>query len=199
MLAELEKQKSRPVYTSQQKGEYTVREKASRKTLGLDLGTNSIGWTHVSENENRSWKIGTIDILTIQKKVEPDFIKAIHTRIDQLAKIEEDWDHEGGLKPKPENIEAAKFFLEVYGKAMYDRNGIWLPIPEVDPVNNGSIDISWWTDTARILINIRQKDNEPFAFFYGDLYKNKFQIKGNVPVKTDAFPHILEWMKYLNR
>jgi hypothetical protein len=33
-----------------------------------------------------------------------------------LDKIEEDWDHEGGLKPKPENIEAAKLFLVVYGK-----------------------------------------------------------------------------------
>jgi Ethanolamine utilization protein EutJ (predicted chaperonin) len=82
MFAELKKYKTAPFYTTRPKGEYLVSEKASRKTLGPDIGTNSICWAIVTENENQSWETEIIYATPVRKNIEPDFIKAIHRRID---------------------------------------------------------------------------------------------------------------------
>jgi hypothetical protein len=71
-------------------------------------------------------------------------------------------------------------------------------MPEIEPVNNGSIDISWHTDKARMLINVRHIEGKPFAFYYGNLFNNQVPTKGNVPIDGIVYTHLAEWMNYLS-
>ena len=111
-----------------------------------------------------------------------------------IFSLPEGWD-EGNAKQIPESfwISAARFTIE-YALYLYHHFELILEIPEINPVSNGTIDISWRTKNGRMLINIRQENNEMLAYYYGDLYHDRFPVKGCVPANNIA-PHLVQWMK----
>jgi hypothetical protein len=131
------------------------------------------------------------NIKELSSLIEPEIEKAFY-----ITRLPENWDEEGGQQISPETFEAAANFLRSYDKYLIQNHAFVIPAPEIDPCKDGSIDISWHTDNARMLINIRRQSNGYLAFYYGDRYKDKEPIKGNVSVgKLSEFLAI--WMKFL--
>ena len=111
-------------------------------------------------------------------------------------KLDEGWDDNEDSPIHEEVWNGAIQFLIRYASYLNDHFGIVIDPPEVNPVSNGTVDLSWRTSNARMLINIRKESEELLAYFYGDLYKNKYPIKGIVPI-TDIQEYLALWMKNL--
>jgi len=124
----------------------------------------------------------------------------IHSEIKdstQILELEENWDDEGAKKVQESIfIEAVKFLLN-YSNFIYKNFDIIISTPEINPCIDGSIDLSFRNQNARLLINIQEENEKLNAVFYGDLYDNKIPIKGNVPTKG-VFEHLAHWMKNLS-
>jgi hypothetical protein len=78
--------------------------------------------------------------------------------------------------------------------ANYNRD---IQLPEINPCSNGSIDLEWHTSSnGRLLINIRKDVNGDsyIAYYYGDKYDNKMQVKGSIPV-NEFSEYLAVWMK----
>lgn len=124
----------------------------------------------------------------------------IHSEIKdaiQILELEENWDDEGAKKiQEPVFIEAVSFLLN-YSDFIYKNFGVIISTPEINPCIDGSIDLSFRSQNARLLINIQKENERSNAIFYGDLYDNKIPIKGNVPTEG-VFEHLAHWMKHLS-
>lgn len=113
-----------------------------------------------------------------------------------ILSLETGWD-DGGAQPiQRETWQQANGFLLRYAARIFNVFSLVLPVPDINPCPNGSIDLSWRTKSARMLVNVRMENGEMLAFFYGDLYENKMPIKGNVPAET-VEDHLACWMKNL--
>lgn len=126
-------------------------------------------------------------------------IKAEIKDSEYIPTLEEDWDQDGALIIKQEIWQAATDFLLRYAQFILDNyKGIIIDTPEINPVRNGSVDLSWRTPKARMLINIREEKSVIQAYYYGDLYNNMNAIKGNVSIEGVA-EHLAVWMKNLEK
>ena len=86
-------------------------------------------------------------------------------------------------------------FLINYSKWILKNKGFAINAPQINPCRDGSIDLSWRTPKARMLINFKN-DGSDLAHYYGDYYNNINSIKGYV--KTDEIQEFLAtWMKIL--
>lgn len=129
--------------------------------------------------------------------VEP--VAEIETAIEEasdLPLLPDNWNEEGAKAISTELFDNAVNFLRTYNKFLGTTYKVSLPAPEINPCPDGSIDLSWRSKHARMLINIRIHDNIPHAFFYGDRYNNKMPVKGNTPV-ADFSEGLAAWMKSL--
>lgn len=115
---------------------------------------------------------------------------------NSIVELPADWDGEGALQITKGVFEAAVGFLREYSCYISDNFHIQIEAPEINPVRNGSIDLEWHTTNAQMLINIRHRDNEFYAYYYGDRYQNRMPIKGNVPL-SEFSESLAVWMKYL--
>ena len=113
-----------------------------------------------------------------------------------IKSLPDNWDEEGAQKISEEIFTSTAAFLRYCSNYLYIGAGIILPAPEINPCKDGSIDLSWRTGTARLLINIRMQEGALYAFFYGDRYNNKMPIKGNFPL-SEFSESLAAWMKYL--
>ena len=111
-----------------------------------------------------------------------------------ICLLEQGWDEDKAKQiAEPLWIISARFLIE-YALHLYDNADALLEIPEINPVPNGTIDLSWRTKNARLLINIREEKNETLAYYYGDLYNDRFPVKGYVTTKNVTL-HLVQWMK----
>ena len=142
---------------------------------------------------------------TIQMQLEgqsfslPKELSAIVQEIENsktILSFEAGWDAENALPVDKEIWLQASGFLLRYALRVFNLFSLALDAPDINPCPNGSIDLSWRTKSARMLVNIRKENSEMLAFFYGDLYGNKMPIKGNVPAGT-VEDHLACWMKNL--
>lgn len=115
----------------------------------------------------------------------------------EILKLPDNWNEEGAKLISKELFDSASDFLRIYSSYLAKEYRIELDIPEINAVPDGTIDLSWRTKYARMLINIRNIDNIPHAFFYGDRYKNKMPVKGNTPV-SEFSEGLAAWMKSLS-
>ena len=107
------------------------------------------------------------------------------------------WDEEGGLAIDPETLNNATDFLKKHVEFILNQYGVEIQLPEINPCKDGSIDLEWHTQLAKLLINIRKDNDGSYtAYYYGDKHKNKNQIKGSTPV-IELSEHLAVWMKYL--
>lgn len=112
-----------------------------------------------------------------------------------ILDLKDDWDNQGGLPVKREVYFASIKFLIQYSRFLFEK-GVVIDAPEIDPCTDGSVDLSWRTANARLLINFRKTDKGLLAYFYGDLYQNEAPTKGNVPVEMFS-ESLAVWMKNL--
>jgi hypothetical protein len=112
-----------------------------------------------------------------------------------MLKLEEGWDEDNAHPIASETFEAMSTFLKLYDHCI-SKPTLQLAVPEINPCSNGSIDLSWRTEKARMLINIRSENGIYLGYYYGDWYNNLNPIKGNVPVDK-VFDYLASWMKFL--
>ncbi len=112
-----------------------------------------------------------------------------------MTEWQANWNDEGALPISTPLFEATADFLRKQSRVL-SNSGVKLAVPEINPNPQGSIDLSWRTAKARLLINIRLVNEIPQAYFYGDLYNNQDPVKGKS--QLSPFPeYISVWMKFL--
>jgi hypothetical protein len=129
----------------------------------------------------------------------PNQLKSIALAINEskwICNLKEDWDYDGASIIDKEIYLSAIDFLINYSIDIFKKTGIVINTPEINPCKDGSIDLSWRTTTARMLVNIRKTVDELLAYYYGDLSNNKSPIKGNVHLDS-VYEHLATWMKSL--
>ncbi|MGN7722272.1 hypothetical protein [Chitinophaga sp. 22620] len=130
----------------------------------------------------------------------PNSLKEIAEAVKEsefIFSLEEGWD-DGRAKTISKDVWrlSVKFLLN-YAREIFNASGQSIACPEINPCPDGSIDLSWRTPKARLLINIREVESKGIlAYFYGDLRGDNMQIKGNVPSENIA-EHLMVWMKNL--
>lgn len=112
-----------------------------------------------------------------------------------ILDLQDDWDDNGAIPIKKIVYNTALEFLINYSNAL-DQKGFLLKTPEINPCRNGSVDLSWRTNNARMLINIQETPKGILAYYYGDINKGDEPIKGNVQTEKIA-SHLLVWMENL--
>jgi hypothetical protein len=113
-----------------------------------------------------------------------------------ILTLENNWDMNGAeVIQSSLYLEAVKFLL-LYSKYIFKELNTIIKAPEINPCRNGSVDFSWRTDSARMLINVRNKNETTRATFYGFLKSNNLPFEGLIDmVKIDK--NKAEWMKNL--
>jgi hypothetical protein len=112
-----------------------------------------------------------------------------------ILDLQEGWDDNRARKISSEIWTTSAKFLLRYAEFVKKNLETIIEPPEINPCINGSIDLSWRTKGARLLINIRREGNDLLAFYYGDKY-NKEAIKGAVST-IGVESHLGIWMKNL--
>ncbi|MEJ7684666.1 MAG: hypothetical protein WKG06_43825 [Segetibacter sp.] len=110
--------------------------------------------------------------------------------------LEYNWDEEGAIPIPQDLFDVTIHFLKHYYLFLLDSIGVNIALPEINPCRDGTIDLSWRTKNARLLINVRSGPDDYMAYFYGDLYNNKMPLKGNFCISKFSEP-LAFWMKYL--
>lgn len=110
-----------------------------------------------------------------------------------ILNSEDNWDELGAVIISKELYKTAIRFLLLYMIYIYDNHGkAVISSPEINPCSNGTIDFSWKTTKARMLINVSRRNEEHRATFYYYLYNNKHPKEGlidmlNVEKETAAW------------
>jgi len=112
-----------------------------------------------------------------------------------ILELREGWDDSNAKSISSDVWNSSVLFLIRYSEVIRECYSIVISTPEINPCRNGSIDLSWRTSKARMLINVRKENGEIVAFYYGDMYNNK-SVKGAVPV-TGIENHLAVWMTNL--
>lgn len=112
---------------------------------------------------------------------------------EQILDLKNDWNGEGSPKISEDIYLSSINFLMNYSKFVLDKTGTIIKFPEINPGKNGNIHLSWRTENARMIINIRESDEGILAFYYGDLNNDKSPIKGNIPV-NEFSDFLAYWM-----
>lgn len=123
---------------------------------------------------------------------------SIEEAIQQSKKVlllERGWDEEDAL-PIPLNTwQFCTHLLRGLADHISHNYATRINTPEINPCIDGSLDLSWKLDRARLLINVRP-GNPATASYYGDYYNDDCQIKGSFEVGT--FEEVLaDWMQCL--
>ena len=98
----------------------------------------------------------------------------------RILELPEDWDGEGGRGYSKAAWDRAVRFVIETARAWQLALGFAspIPVPQVLPAGNGSIDIHWKEEGFELLVNVPAETNAP-ASFYGDDY-GKLHIKGTI-------------------
>lgn len=129
----------------------------------------------------------------INISIDLDYFNKVIENSKYILDLQPDWDDENALQILPSVWDKAVRFMLNYVQYIYNYSGIKISTPSIDPCRDGSIDLSWRTQTARLLINI--KDNE-LASYYGDNYNGINGIEGFVELKQ-VQEFLATWMRFL--
>lgn len=109
-----------------------------------------------------------------------------------MLNLEDDWDGLGAKK-----ISAALF--DLMAKSVYSYSKRVQPIcllrmdVEISAVPDGSIDVAWYGPKARLLMNFKEKNHQPWLYFYATKQDRSEHIKGKIdPTKTEEF--LVTWI-----
>jgi hypothetical protein len=128
-----------------------------------------------------------------------DIVEEIIHSQSYLA-LEDDWDSFGASAVDTEIYKNCIDWLIQYSTYIYSSSKIVLKGLEINLCPNGSLDLSWVTEKARLLINFKIKDDTMRAFFYGYITSNtsnqQTERRGEIDLST--FDESLAvWMRSL--
>ncbi len=109
-----------------------------------------------------------------------------------IIDLDKNWDDEGALQISYETWEKATLFISNYSKWIYNNQNIIISEPDIAAVSDGSIDLTWSSKQARLLVNI--KEAETTASYYGDYFTENNNIKGNIPI-NEINEFFAYWLK----
>jgi hypothetical protein len=101
----------------------------------------------------------------------------------RILDLPDDWDSEGSPAFAEATWLRAADFLRRCASALWDRESSVLPVPQILPGPESSIDIHWQGSRRELLLNIPSDNDAPITF-YGDDYgqdKRKGQIEEGAP------------------
>lgn len=161
---------------------------------------NLLGDAHSSIYSGTLIKSPTLNI-----KIEDDYynlpfelegLAAFVQSSKAILTLEENWDDNGALRiDKQTWITACKAIIE-YSKDILSNHMIAIPLPDMNPCPDGSIDLVWRKPNLRLLINIKPPSSKIAASGYGDLMDNEQPIKIVIPKnKPLVIDHVSYWMK----
>ena len=113
-----------------------------------------------------------------------------------ILELEYGWDGEDAKVISREIYDSAIQFVRDYSRYIFIHLGVVIKSPEINPVRDGSIDLSWVTESARMLVNIKLYNDAIQAFFYGDHLNNKNPLKGSISA-NELEEALAVWMKKL--
>lgn len=109
-----------------------------------------------------------------------------------IIDLDKNWDDEGALQISYETWEKATLFISNYSKWIYNNQNIIISEPDIAAVSDGSVDLTWSSEQARLLVNI--KEAETTASYYGDYFTENNNIKGNIPI-NEINEFFAYWLK----
>lgn len=119
-----------------------------------------------------------------------DLFSAIETS-RRILDLPDDWDGAGSPAFAEATWQRAADFLRRCATTLWGREGRAVPVPQILPGPDSSIDIHWQSSQRELLINIPSDNDAPITF-YGDDYgrdKRKGQIEEGAPD-----PDLLAWL-----
>ena len=109
-----------------------------------------------------------------------------------IIDLDKNWDDEGALQISFNTWEKATLFISNYSKWIYNNQNIIISEPDIAAVSDGSIDLTWSSEHARLLVNI--KEAKTTASYYGDYFTENNNIKGNIPM-NEINEFFAYWLK----
>jgi hypothetical protein len=97
----------------------------------------------------------------------------------RLLALPDDWDGAGSPALQDGTWERAADFLRRQAGALWDRDGLVLPVPQILAGPEASIDLHWQSARRELLVNVPADTSAPITY-YGDDYgpdKKKGQIE----------------------
>lgn len=91
----------------------------------------------------------------------------IESAEEKLTALADNWDGEGSAKYNRETLDKAAEFLRSQDKLILGIQNRSLPVPQINPGPDGSIDLFWKQPTWELLVNVPARANEG-ASFYGE-------------------------------
>ncbi|RZJ86438.1 MAG: hypothetical protein EOO20_18305 [Chryseobacterium sp.] len=166
----------------------------TRKYIGFEL-TDEI-FKEVDSIGSEKYVI--LDFLGKSHLVPKDLYDIVEEINDSkyILELQDNWDHCGA---KAANIEVYKKsieFLLMYSQHIYNVYGVIIQAPEINLIPSGTIDFSWRTSGARMLINFKQKDDKILATWFGYHKPDNLPEEGYIDV-TKINESKAVWMKEL--
>ena len=109
-----------------------------------------------------------------------------------IIDLDKNWDDEGALQISFNTWKKATLFISNYSKWIYNNQNVIISEPDIAAVSDGSIDLTWSSEHARLLVNI--KEAETTASYYGDYFTENNNIKGNIPM-NEINEFFAYWLK----
>jgi hypothetical protein len=113
-----------------------------------------------------------------------------------ILELNDDWDSFDAKKIDKEVWFMAVSLLSKYAHYILAEFSTVIQPPEINPVPNGTIDLSWRTKNGRFLMNVKGKESNTLASYYGDLYNNEQPIKDKL-INDSIIKHLAYWMRNL--
>lgn len=163
-----------------------------RKYIGYELAEISEPQNGFSE-ENLTFSILN-ESFTVSNRLYDIVDEIIDSKF--LLELEDGWDFENARAVNPDLYLKSIQFLVLYSSHILNVHGTVIQAPEINLIPSGSIDLSWRTEGARMLINIKQNKGEYIGTFYGYHKSNNLPSEGFIDlVKVDESKAV--WMKKL--
>lgn len=125
--------------------------------------------------------------------IELSYIKDTIVESKEILNLQPGWDDCNAYQILPEVWDNAIMLLINYSNKVFDSFKIKIQAPDINPCRDGSIDLEWRTKTARLLINVSNKE---LASYYGDNFDSINGIGGFVKLKQ-VQEFLSTWMKFL--
>ena len=117
-------------------------------------------------------------------------LKAEIAQARKILELSNDWDGAGSQAYSEDTFNRATAFLNSHSEYL-NKHGLSLPVPNIGPGPDGSIDLHWKRPSWELLVNIPARADE-MAVFYGDNYGVQ-KIRGSLDPSTFNFG-IATWL-----
>jgi hypothetical protein len=125
---------------------------------------------------------------------DPGSLEAeIESAQEKLTALADNWDGEGSAEYSKETINNAAEFLMSQDLLLRKICGMSLPVPQINPGPDGSIDLFWKQPTWELLVNVPANSNQAASFYGED--QTGHTIKGSLDTSEPNLGVIVWLMK----